>query len=141
MIATLGRPRAEEPEPSVATVAETIYIVDDDDAVRDSLGGLLKLHSYEIETFPSGVDFLARYTPDLKGCLILDINLPGFDGFAVLGRLGVPRAGFGVVMITAQADQAMERRALDAGATALIRKPFAADRLLGLIREALDQQG
>ncbi len=125
----------------IRVVAETVYIIDDDDAVRDSLKGLLELHSYDIETFSSGGDFLARCTPDLKGCVILDINLPGLDGFAVLGRLGLPCAELAVVMITAQADQATERRALDAGATALIRKPFAADRLLALIREALGQQG
>jgi two-component system response regulator FixJ len=119
---------------------QTLYVVDDDDAVRDSLQGLLELHSYEIEAFASGQEFLKRYTPDIEGCLILDINLPGLDGFEVLGRLGPPRAELPVIMITAQDDQAIESRALDAGATALIRKPFAADRLLALVRSALGQR-
>jgi two-component system response regulator FixJ len=114
-----------------------VYIVDDDDAVRDSLLGLLESHAYAVAAFASGREFLARYTPDLKGCLILDINLPALDGFEILSRLGPPRADFPVLMITAQVDQSIESRALDAGATALIRKPFAADRLLALIRETV----
>jgi FixJ family two-component response regulator len=118
---------------------KTVYIVDDDDAVRDSLRGLLEMNFYKIEAFASGREFLARYRPDIEGCLVLDVNMPGLDGFDVLGRLGRPRAELPVIMITAQGDQSFETRALDAGARALIQKPFAADRLLALLRGAVLQ--
>lgn len=120
-------------------MAKTLYIVDDDDAVRDSMQGLLELHSYDIEAFASGREFLKRYTPDIEGCLILDINLPELDGFEVLSCLGPSRAALPVMMITAQDDQTIESRALHAGATALIKKPLIADQLLALLRTAIGQ--
>jgi FixJ family two-component response regulator len=121
-------------------LAKVVYIVDDDDAVRDSLQGLLEQRSFATETFASGRDFLKRYTPDIEGCLILDINMRELDGFEVLGRLGPPRAALPVIMITAQDDQAIESKARDAGATALIRKPFVANRLLALVGAAVERR-
>jgi two-component system response regulator FixJ len=121
-------------------LAKVVYIVDDDDAVRDSLQGLLEQRSFETEAFASGRDFLKRYKPDFEGCLILDINMPELDGFEVLGRLGPPRTALPVIMITAQDDQSIESRALDAGATALIRKPFVAKRLLALVGAAVERR-
>jgi two-component system response regulator FixJ len=121
-------------------LAETVYIVDDDDAVRDSLKGLLESQSYGVEAFASGSEFLKRHTRDFAGCLVLDVNLPELDGFEILARLGPPRAEFPVVMITAQGNPAIESRALEAGATAFIGKPFAAAAFLALIRKALERR-
>ena len=120
-------------------LTKTIYIVDDDHAVRDSLRGLLEVNAYNIEAFASGREFLDRYRPDIEGCLVLDVNMPDLDGFDVLGHLGRPRAGLPVIMLTAEGDQSFESRALRAGASALIRKPFAADQLLALLHSAVSR--
>jgi two-component system, LuxR family, response regulator FixJ len=122
-------------------LAETVYIVDDDDAVRDSLKGLLESQSYGVEAFASGSEFLKRHTRDFAGCLVLDVNLPELDGFEILARLGPARAELPVIMITAQGNPAIESRALEAGATAFIGKPFAADAFLALIRKAMERRG
>ena len=122
------------------SVLQRVYIVDDDEAVRDSLRSLLESHAFDVEDFASGPAFLDRYSADLQGCLILDVNMPDIDGFEVMNRLGPPRGEFPVLMMTARGDPAIETRARDAGAVAFIRKPFVARRLIELVRGATGSQ-
>jgi two-component system response regulator FixJ len=112
----------------------TVYIVDDDAAVRDSLRALLEAHLFDVEDFPSGLDFLARCTPDLRGCVVLDVNMPELDGFEVLVRLGGARPGLAVIVVTGRADGSTGPRAMASGASAFIEKPFAPEHLLALVR-------
>lgn len=115
----------------------TVYIIDDDEAVRDSLQALLEAHDFSIEGFESGTEFLAVHHPELKGCVILDINLPELDGFEILERMGGPKPDLPVIMISARADPRVRERAAKAGVVACVSKPFSADDLIGLIRSAL----
>jgi two-component system response regulator FixJ len=116
---------------------QTIYIVDDDDAVRDSARAVLESHLFMVEDFDSGASFLDRCRDGVEGCLVLDINMPGLDGFAVLRELAAPRPGLPVVVITARADSTTEARARAAGAAALVEKPFAGDQLVDAVRKVI----
>ena len=116
--------------------SERIFVVDDDEAVRDSLRALLEAYGYEVEDFASGDDFLDRYGPQMKGCVVLDVNMPGADGFSVLSRIG-RRTELPVLLATARADAAIAARATAAGAAAFLEKPFQGGQLLDQIRRVM----
>jgi two-component system response regulator FixJ len=119
-------------------VGQTVYIVDDDEAVRDSARAVLEAHSFDVEDFDSGTAFLDRYRADgVEGCLVLDINMPRLDGFGVLRALHAPRPGLPVVVITARADSTTEARVRAAGAALLVEKPFAGAQLVEAVRQAM----
>ena len=118
---------------------QTIYVVDDDEAVRDSARAVLESHLFDVEDFESGTAFLERCRADgLQGCVVLDINMPDLDGFGVLRQLDAPKAGLPVVVITARADSTTEARVRAAGATWLVEKPFAGEQLVAAVRRAMD---
>jgi two-component system response regulator FixJ len=120
---------------------QTVYIVDDDEAVRDSARAVLESHLFEVEDFASGAAFLDRCRANgVEGCLVLDINMPGVDGFGVLRQLHAPRPELPVVVITARADSTTEARVRAAGAAALVEKPFAGDQLIDAVRKAIDNR-
>lgn len=116
---------------------DTIYIVDDDEAVRDSARAVLESHLFEVEDFESGAAFLDRCRNGASGCVVLDINMPGLDGFAVLRELRAPRPGLPVIVITARADSTTEARVREAGAAALVEKPFAGEQLVDAVKNAI----
>src|SRR3990170_4272414 len=100
-----------------------LFVVDDDEAVRDSLEALLGNKGYNIRTFDSGKKFL----DDIDGlaqqaCLLLDIRMPGLDGLKVLDRLSDKKLPLAVIMITGHADVSIAVRAMKAGATDFIGK-------------------
>jgi RNA polymerase sigma factor (sigma-70 family) len=115
----------------------TIYIVDDDAAVRDSLSLLLGLHSYQTQTFASAEDFLAAWQPERNGCLLLDLKMPGMDGLALQARLNVLGSHLPLVVITAHGDVAAARAALKAGALDFLEKPIDDVLLLELVSEVM----
>jgi two-component system response regulator FixJ len=115
-----------------------VYVVDDDEAVRDSVRAVLESHLFEVEDFETGAAFLERWGADgAMGCLVLDINMPELDGFMVLRRLGAPLPGLPVVVITARADSTTEARVRAAGAASLVEKPFAGEQLVEAVRSAI----
>jgi two-component system response regulator FixJ len=115
-----------------------VYVVDDDEAVRDSARAVLESHLFEVEDFETGAAFLERWGTDgATGCLVLDINMPELDGFVVLRRLGAPLPGLPVVVITARADSTTEARVRAAGAISLVEKPFAGEQLVDAVRSAI----
>lgn len=117
---------------------DTIYIVDDDEAVRDSARAMLESHLFEVEDFESGSAFLERCRGNrVEGCVVLDINMPGLDGFAVLRELAAPREELPVVVITARVDSSTEARVRSAGAAALVEKPFTGEQLVAAVRNAM----
>lgn len=118
----------------------SIYIVDDDEAVRESAQILLEAHGYDVQIFANGPDFLARFDGQRRSCLILDINMPGMDGLEVLDIARARWPHLPVIMITGRGDKSARLRALENGAVALLEKPFADVVLLGSIEQALARQ-
>lgn len=121
-------------------MSASIYIVDDDEAVRDSAQILLEAHGYDVQIFAAGPDFLSCFDGRREACLILDINMPGMDGLQVLDAVRARWPHLPVVMITGRGDKAARAQALDNGAFALLEKPFGDVVLLGSIERALAQR-
>lgn len=114
-----------------------IYLVDDDDAVRDSLSFLLESHGFDVSAFASITEFEDTYAPNGKACLILDHHLPGVSGLEFLtlptgGALRIP-----VIVITGGADPGIRARARALGVAAFLEKPVTEAPLLAAIESAL----
>ncbi len=118
-------------------VTLTVFVVDDDQAVRDSLGLLLRAADLEAETFPDARSFLATCTPRRAGCLLLDVRMPGISGLDLQESLAKRGIGLPVIVITGHGDVPMAIRAMKAGAMDFIEKPFGSRALLQRVREAL----
>jgi two-component system, LuxR family, response regulator FixJ len=114
-----------------------IFIVDDDDATRDSLRLLVECEGFEAHDFVSGRSFLDAVRPADGDCLVLDINMPGMNGFEVLDELRRRGDRLPVIVITAWPDSATRSRARAAGVAAFLEKPNRADELLALIRRVV----
>jgi two-component system response regulator FixJ len=114
-----------------------IFIVDDDEATRDSLRLLLEAHGFETGEFADGRTFLNGARPADGDCLILDLTMPGMNGFEVLGELRRRGDSPPVIIVTANADAATRNRAAAAGALGMVEKPHRAAELLALVRRAL----
>jgi FixJ family two-component response regulator len=114
-----------------------VYVVDDDEAVRDSTRVVLESYGMNVRTFRSAQAFLAEVEDDAKGCLLLDQHMPEMTGLEVLEVLKVNGRSIPVIMITARSDPGFRERALRAGAVALLDKPVADDDLVRAIDTAL----
>ena len=114
-----------------------IAVVDDEASVRTMLGRLLRLADYEVVAFGCGDDFIASLASRRPDCVILDVHMPGLSGFDVLSRMHAAQVDVPTVFITASDDLALDRRVLQAGGVALLRKPFSNDALLDAIDAAL----
>lgn len=116
---------------------QTVFVIDDDDAVRDSLGMLLRSVDLPVETFDSGIAFLERYKPDLSGCIVLDIRMPKMSGLETQQRLRELGCRLPVIFITGHGDIPMAVQAIKEGAADFIQKPFRDQDLLDRIHSAL----
>ena len=116
----------------------TVFAVDDDDAVRESLRWLIESAGMEVETYGSADDFLSGADWDRAGCLVLDVRMPGTDGLALQQQLRERQIGLPVIIITGHADVPMAIKAMKNGAVDFIEKPFNDELLLRSIRGALD---
>lgn len=114
-----------------------VYVVDDDDAVRDSLGVLLEAEGIAFRTFASAEEFLQHFHPAGKACLLLDVRLRGIHGTALLKTLGQRAHHLPVILMTASGDKVTEKEALDAGAAVVLDKPPDAEHLINVIRDVL----
>ncbi len=112
-----------------------IFLVDDDEAVRDSLRVVLTAFGFPVQDFASGREFFDRADQAQGKCLILDVNLPGESGLDVLARLKAGGSTLPVVMVSGRAEAAAKRRARELGAAAFLDKPVAFD----LLRSTLDE--
>ena len=118
---------------------DTVFIVDDDASVRDSLSLLLSLQGYRTATFASAEDFLSAFRPDWRGCLVVDIRMPGMSGLELQKFLQDSGADLPVVVITAHGDVAAARQAFKARAVDFIEKPFDARLLLAAVELAYER--
>ena len=116
----------------------TIFVVDDDEAVRDSLRVLLEAAGHVVETYSSGVDFLGAVIAGRCDCLVLDLRMPDINGVEVLKALQRDRIDLPAIIITGQANARMKADATRAGAVAIIDKPIRADLLLETINRTLE---
>lgn len=116
-----------------------IHLVDDDEAVRDSLEALLASYGFGVKGYASGPDFLRGYRVRGAGCLVLDVHLPQMSGFELMSECLARAIRLPVVMITGRTDPAIRRRAAAAGVVALLDKPFSDEALLSGIHGALDR--
>ncbi|MGN6517751.1 MAG: response regulator transcription factor [Rhizomicrobium sp.] len=117
--------------------AQLICVVDDDESVRESLGELLDAAGYAVRSFPSAEHFLASDAMETCSCLVTDVRMPDMDGIALQGELSRRRLGFPVIVMTGHADVPLAVRAMRAGATDFIEKPFKHETLLSAVRQAL----
>jgi two-component system response regulator FixJ len=121
----------------------TVFIVDDDDAVRGALRLLLKSVGLAATTLSSAQDFLATYDPQQPGCLILDVRMPGMSGLELQQQLNLRGAIIPVIFITGHGDIPMAVEAMQQGAFDFLQKPFRDQDLIDRIQRALakDQTG
>jgi two-component system, LuxR family, response regulator FixJ len=117
---------------------QTVFIVEDDAAVRDSLGLLLGLQGFRTQAFSCAEDFLRVYQPSWAGCLLLDVRMPGMSGLELQESLRQQSMALPIIIMTAHGDIATVRTALRSGAVDFLEKPVDPDALLGAIRTALD---
>jgi two-component system response regulator FixJ len=113
-----------------------IHIVDDDDAVRDSMRVLLESLGFEVRDYNSAIDFLNRRGVERKGCLLLDLHMPVMSGIELLEQMQSEGSMLPTIVITGRGDPVLRERALKSGALALIDKPVSDDALLGAIDRA-----
>ncbi len=116
-----------------------VYVVDDDVSVRESLESLLRLAGWQAAVFPSAREFLAHPKVDGACCLVLDVELSGLNGLELQRRLAEEGAAVPVVFITGHGDIPMSVRAMKAGATEFLTKPFSDQALLDAVAHALEK--
>ena len=116
-----------------------VYVVDDDEAVRDSLQWLLEGKDYRVRCFDSAETFLSRYDPREVACLLVDIRMPGISGLELQDRLIERKSPLPVVFITGHGDVPMAVTTMKKGAMDFIPKPFKEEELLSVVERMLDQ--
>jgi FixJ family two-component response regulator len=115
----------------------TVFVVDDNPSVRKALARLLRVAGYQVETFPSARAFLDQGETPRPACLVLDVNLPGLNGFDLQEALAAEEDPVPIIFITGHGDIPMSVRAMKAGAMDFLAKPFLAEELLEAVRHAL----
>jgi len=119
------------------TDASTVFIVDDDADVRESMTWLLELGGLRVETYATAEEFLAAHDPSKRGCIVLDMCMPGFGGLDLQKELARRGDGRPIIMITAFGDVSGAVGALKGGALDFIEKPFSDEAILESIRRAI----
>ena len=117
--------------------APIVFVIDDDPSVRRGLRRLLKSAGFEVQTFAAAGEFLAQTVPDVTGCIVLDVQMPGLGGLDLQRRLAEKNARLPIVFLTGHGDIPMAVRAMRAGAVDFMAKPFDSSELLNSVRKAL----
>lgn len=120
-------------------IQQTVYVVEDDEAVRDSLELLLKSDGKQVKTYPSATDFLGDYSEDMVGCIVLDIRMPGMDGMELQKKLNARHSLLPIIFVTGHGDVPLAVDAMKEGAVDFIQKPYREEALLEKIESALEQ--
>jgi FixJ family two-component response regulator len=115
----------------------TVFLIDDDQAVRDAVGLLLQTNGLAVETYASALEFLAANVAHRRGCLVLDVRMPSLSGLDLQKRLQNDGYRIPIIFMTGHGDIPMAIRAMKAGAFDFIEKPFQGQTLLTRIHEAL----
>jgi FixJ family two-component response regulator len=123
----------------MTSAAPVVFVVDDDSSVRDSLRRLISSVGFGVEVFPSAQAFLKARRPDVPGCLVLDVRLPGLSGLDLQRELADTDAALPIIFLTGHGDIPMSVRAMKAGAVEFLTKPFREQDLLDAIRSAIER--
>ena len=120
------------------TAQQTVYVIDDDAAMRKSLRWLVESVGLKVETYGSALEFLEAAKPSMVGCLVLDVRMPGMSGLDLQEQIRDQSISMPVIIITGHADVPMAVRALKSGAYDFIEKPFNDQVLLERVQKALE---
>ena len=118
---------------------QTVYVVEDDEAVRDSLELLLKSDGKPVKTYDNANAFLKDYSETMAGCIVLDIRMPGMDGMELQKKLNEKHSILPIIFVTGHGDVPMAVDAMKEGAVDFIQKPYREEALLQKIEAALEQ--
>jgi FixJ family two-component response regulator len=116
-----------------------VFVVDDDSSIREAIEILVKLAGLRVETFGTAQEFLRSKRPDLPGCVVLDVELPGLSGLDLQRELTAHGIKLPIIFITGYGDIPMSVRAMKAGALEFLTKPFRDQDLLDAIQQALER--
>ncbi|HXY96755.1 MAG TPA: response regulator transcription factor [Steroidobacteraceae bacterium] len=119
--------------------APTVFVVDDDEGVRNSLRFLLRSVGLQTQTLASAIEFLDTYKPSQPGCLVLDVRMPGMSGLELQQQLNLRGAVIPVIFITGHGDIPMAVEAMQQGAFDFLQKPFRDQDLIDRIQRALER--
>jgi len=114
-----------------------VFVVDDDDAVRESLSWLISSIGLKVETYPSAQDFLDSFIPEKHGCLIVDVRMPGMNGLELQRKLADKATCLPVIVITGHGDVQMAVRAMKDGAFDFVEKPFNDNTIIEHVEKAV----
>jgi FixJ family two-component response regulator len=117
----------------------TVYLVDDDADLRDSLRWLMETVGLRVRSFGSAAEFLREFSPDGPGCLVLDVRMPGKSGLDLFEELVARGEGMPAIFMTAFADVPMAIRAMKSGAVEFVEKPFNRQNLLDKVQRAIEE--
>ena len=123
----------------MAANAPVVYIVDDDEGMREALAALLRSAGLRVRAFASASDFVKAPLVDAPGCLVLDIRMPGLSGLDLQRGLAERDIHIPIIFITGHADVPMAVRAMKAGAAEFLTKPFGDQDLLDAVRQAVER--
>lgn len=116
-----------------------VYVIDDDQSIREALSSLLWTVGLEVHAFPSTRDFLEAKRPDAPSCLVLDVRLPGVSGLDFQSELNNSKISFPIIFISGHGDIPMTVRAIKAGAIEFLTKPFREQELLDAVQTGIQQ--
>jgi FixJ family two-component response regulator len=122
----------------VVDATERVYVVDDDEPMRDSLVWLLESRGFQVEAYASAEAFLARLHDEMYGCLVLDVRMPGMSGLELFERLQARGVTLPVIFVTGHGDVPMAVSAVKKGAVDFIEKPFNDEEMLRLVEQCLE---
>jgi two-component system response regulator FixJ len=115
-----------------------VHVIDDDEAVRDSLAIMLETRGFDVTTYATAQAFLSQAERGLAGCVITDIQMPEMNGLQLLRAFNALNLHIPVLVVTARASRTLAQEALAQGARAVIEKPFAPEFLVEAVQAALD---
>lgn len=121
----------------------TVFLVDDDEAIRHSASFMLRHAGFLVKTYPDGISFLEQVSEDQDGCILLDVRMPGMDGLAVQNALNLRGINMPVIILTGHGDVPVAVEAMKGGALEFLEKPYEKKALIGAIENAflsLDSQ-
>jgi len=130
----------ERPARQPATAeAPIVFVVDDDESVREALRSLFRSVSLNVETFGSAADFLRSELPDVASCLVLDVRLPGVSGLDFQAELAKANIHIPIIFMTGHGDIPMSGQAMKAGAVDFLTKPFRDQDMLDAVAAAIER--
>lgn len=116
--------------------SRTVFLVDDDEAIRHSASFMLRHAGYAVKTYPDGISFLEQVSEENTGCILLDVRMPGMDGLAVQSALNQRGINMPVIILTGHGDVPVAVEAMKGGAVEFLEKPYEKKALVSAIENA-----